>query len=149
MDKSKFYLNLTMCTEEERKSLPQIIKKANEYIYEMSEKMLNSGLLIDEDGDDSYILLSKSLENEWIAYLKSGCDDKTELTYPEFIKLFEGGESIKSDQTQLEKLEADKAELLEALEIFIEQNTPTFTSHDYEFPEHVMKAKSLIQKHKQ
>lgn len=47
------------------------------------------------------------------------------------------------------QLKADKEELLEALEIFIEQNTPTFTSHDYEFPEHVMKAKSLIQKHKQ
>lgn len=46
------------------------------------------------------------------------------------------------------QLKADKEELLEALEIFIEQNTPTFTSHDYEFPEHVMKAKSLIQKHK-
>ena len=46
------------------------------------------------------------------------------------------------------QLKADKAELLEMLEIFIEQNTPTFTSHDYEFPEYVMKAKSLIQKHK-
>ena len=42
-----------------------------------------------------------------------------------------------------------EGDILEALEIFIEQNTPTFTSHDYEFPEHVMKAKSLIQKHKQ
>ena len=50
---------------------------------------------------------------------------------------------------ECDKLQADKAELLEALEIFIEQNTPTFTSHDYEFPEYVMKAKSLIQKHKQ
>ena len=47
------------------------------------------------------------------------------------------------------QLKSDKEELLEALEIFIEQNTPTFTSHDYEFPEHVMKAKSLIQKYKQ
>lgn len=93
MDKSKIYINLTKCTEEERKSLPQILKKANEDIYEMSEKMLNSGLLIDEDGDDSYILLSKSLKNEWVAYLKSGCDNKTELTYIDFIKLFEGGES--------------------------------------------------------
>ena len=51
------------------------------------------------------------------------------------------------DPTSL--LQADKAELLEMLEIFIEQNTPTFTSHDYEFPEYVMKAKSIIQKHKQ
>ena len=50
---------------------------------------------------------------------------------------------------QIEKLEADKEELLEMLEIFIEQNTPTLTSHDYEFPEYVMKAKSIIQKHKQ
>ena len=66
-------------------------------------------------------------------------------------------ETIKSDNTQtlenalqqIENMEAEKKELLEALEIFIEQNTPTFTSHDYEFPEHVMKAKSLIQKHKQ
>ena len=47
------------------------------------------------------------------------------------------------------QLKTDKEELLEMLEIFIEQNTPTFTSHDYEFPEYVMKAKSLIQKHKQ
>ena len=47
------------------------------------------------------------------------------------------------------QLKADKEELLEVLKIFIEQNTLTFTSHDYEFPEHVMKAKSLIQKHKQ
>ena len=77
---------------------------------------------------------------------------KPESTMQPLLKLLEGGETVKSDNTQtlhnaleqIQKLEADKAELLEMLEIFIEQNTPTFTSHDYEFPEHVMKAKSII-----
>ena len=116
MDKSKFYLDLSKCTEEERKSLPQIIKKANEDIYEMSEKMLNSGLLIDEDGDDCYILLSKSLKKEWIAYLKSGCDDKTELTYPEFIKLFEGGETS-VENSEVERIRRSAIENLVLMEI--------------------------------
>ena len=68
-------------------------------------------------------------------------DDEGDFIYPKYWL-----EPIPDPTAQLQ---ADKSELLEALEIFIEQNTPTFTSHDYEFPEYVMKAKSLIQKHKQ
>lgn len=99
MEKEKIYIDLSKCSEGQRKSIPQILKKANEYIYEMTENMLNSGGLIDEDGDDDYILLSKSLKNGWIAYLKSGCGEKTELTYTEFIKLFEDGGVKKSVAT--------------------------------------------------
>ena len=72
--------------------------------------MLNSGGLIDKDGDDDFILLSK-LKNEWVGYLKSGCDEKTELTYPEFIKLFEGREG----ETELEVWKSVANELAQAL----------------------------------
>jgi len=54
-------------------------------------------------------------------------------------------EKIPDSETQLQK---DKEELLEMLKIFIKENTPISTSHEYEFPDYMVKAKSLIQKHK-
>ena len=92
--KENIYIDLSKLSEEEIKSLPNIIIESGEFIYEMTENMLNTGGLIDEDGDSSYILLAKSNKNEWIAYLESGCKDKTEITLSEFRQLFSKGEEV-------------------------------------------------------
>lgn len=79
MDKSKIYLDLSKCTEEERKSLTPILKKEGEHICYPIEKSDNN-------------LLSFSPHcNGWNSFRE--VYSKQELTYPEFIKLFEGGES--------------------------------------------------------
>ena len=92
--KENIYLDLSKLSGEEIKSLPNIIIESGEFIYEMTENMLNTGGLIDEDGDSSYILLAKSNKNEWIAYLESGCKDKTEISLSEFRQLFSKGEEV-------------------------------------------------------
>ena len=73
MDKSKFYLDLTMCTEEQQKHTKTLtgIKNDSERIY----------------------LSFSPIQNVWGYFDSIGIKNKTELTYPEFIKLFEGGES--------------------------------------------------------
>ena len=76
--KEKIYLDLSKCTEEERKSLTPILKKAGEHICYPIEKSDNN-------------LLSFSPHcNGWNPFRE--VYSKQELTYPEFIKLFEGGE---------------------------------------------------------
>lgn len=78
MDKSKIYIDLSKCTEEERKSLTPILKKAGEHICYPIEKSDNN-------------LLSFSPHcNGWNPFRE--VYSKQELTYPEFIKLFEGGD---------------------------------------------------------
>lgn len=78
MDKSKFYLDLSKCTEEEQ-----------EHIFSLLPEPIN-----EEDYmifDSFYNLHSHN--ERWYCGSSWVSIDKTELTYPEFIKLFEGGES--------------------------------------------------------
>lgn len=100
-DLTKYFIDLSKLSEEQRKSLPRILREAGELICDMTENMLNSGGLIDEDGDGDFVLLAKS-ENKWTGYLKSGCIGRTEVTYPEFIKLFEGGEEENNGWIKIE-----------------------------------------------
>lgn len=86
MDKTKFYLDLSKCTEEEIKSLPQILEKAGETL----------GGLTDLEGDDlSYWtnFHKPDYATYWTCGTSTSTPEKTELAYPEFIKLFEGGEN--------------------------------------------------------
>ena len=73
MDKSKIYLDLSKCTEEQQKHTKTLtgIKNDSERIY----------------------LSFSPIQNVWGYFDSIGIKNKTELTYPEFIKLFEGGES--------------------------------------------------------
>lgn len=88
--------------------------------------------------------------NQWVFDKNSSKWSNNDNTAGDnFNSFVKGAEWFRSNQsTVIQNLEAEKAELLEALEIFVKENTPILTSHAYEFPEHMMKAKSLIQKHK-
>mgnify|MGYP003591963879 CR=1 FL=1 len=85
MDKSKIYLDLSKCTEDERKSLPQIIKNGGDEVpFQMVGDFYNK--------DFPYLCFLTHL-NYPIWDCCRNAFDLTELTYPEFIKLFECGES--------------------------------------------------------
>ena len=83
MDKSKFYIDLSKCTEGERKRVFSLLPPEphrDAYNIFRNYKYLQ------------FIPKSKFQEKEkWM--VDKQAFGKTELTYPEFIKLFEGGES--------------------------------------------------------
>ena len=87
MDKSKIYLDLSKLSEEQRKSLPHILEKAGQEIYFLAKPILLSGKL---DTYHPYLCLSLPSSNVWV--FSHNKPDRTKLTYPEFIKLFEVGE---------------------------------------------------------
>ena len=81
MDKTKFYLDLSKCTEEEQKNIFSLLP----------EPILSDDY--DIRGKYKYLLITDDYDNhcnKW--YVDFRYYEKTELTYPEFIKLFEGGE---------------------------------------------------------
>ena len=86
MDKSKIYLDLSKCTEEEQKHVFTLLP----------DPILSDDY--DIRGKYKYLLITDDYDNYCNKWYVDFCyDDKTELTYPEFIKLFEGGEGEKSN----------------------------------------------------
>ena len=85
MDKSKIYLDLSKCTEEKQKHIISLLPEPRNWkVYAMF---------------DNKVFLNYNVD-EWIVGSKFYIADKQELTYPEFIKLFEN-DSL-SLQTKLE-----------------------------------------------
>ena len=84
----EIYIDLSKLSEEQIKSLPRILENAGECIGFHTSIRLNSGKL-----KDDFVLYFNSFFKKWFLWnhiFKN--NTKTELTYPEFIKLFEGGE---------------------------------------------------------
>ena len=78
MDKTKIFINLSECTEEERNHIFSLLPddELRTYLrYNKFQPYLNFDFL------------------QWFICSHEVISRKTELTYPEFIKLFEGGES--------------------------------------------------------
>ena len=86
MDKTKFYLNLSKCTEEEIKETHKKIKNSDQDIHTQTERDLINGIVT-----HCYWFLFFD-GNAWNQN-ETPLSGKTEITYPEFIKLFEGGKS--------------------------------------------------------
>lgn len=85
MDKSKYFLDLSKCTEEEQiKAIAFLPEPINEDDYDITH--IHLYLLYDDE------------DCMWWVSTKYFLADKTELTYPEFIKLFEGGEGEKTNE---------------------------------------------------
>ena len=81
MDKSKIYLDLSKCTEEEQKHVFTLLP----------DPILSDDY--DIRGKYKYLLITDDYDNYCNKWYVDFCyDDRTELTYPEFIKLFEGRE---------------------------------------------------------
>ena len=138
MNKEKCFIDLSKLSKKQIKSLPQIFENAGHTILSETLSDLISGKITD---GFKFLFYSPSGWNQ-NDYPLNG---RTELNYPEFIKLFEGetcpkcrtkdfknchsircpmrNETIKSDNNetlandlqQIEELEADKAELLDVL----------------------------------
>ena len=89
---------------------------------------------INDKNHDEILLIGKSANFIFNPNTRNG---------EELSDFLAGCEETSDNSHQIEKLEAEKKEILEALEILIK------TSFKYEFPDNIQKAISLIQKHKQ
>lgn len=85
-DLTKIYLDLSKCTEEEQKNIYTIL--GDTLKFESPSIGFNFPIMHYHKGMwiRTNFFQDKAKEDNFLA-------DKTELTYPEFIKLFEGGES--------------------------------------------------------
>ena len=82
MKKEEVFIDLRKCSEEELKSLLQILEKAGQEIYFLAKPTLLSGKL---DMYYPYLVFSRPSSNVWV--FSHNKHDRTELTYPDFIKL--------------------------------------------------------------
>ena len=85
-DLSKVFIDLSKLSEEQIKSLSQVFENAGDKVLPETISDLISGKITD---GFKFLFYSPSGWNQ-NDYPLNG---RTELTYPEFIKLFEGGES--------------------------------------------------------
>lgn len=98
MDKSKIYLDLSKCTEEEIKEVITKIFSSDFPVATLTRHILEN-MMVHKFNGTPYLLI-----NEFDHWKLNKTDmDKTELTYPEFIKLFEGGEGEKPIDLNISK----------------------------------------------
>lgn len=83
MEKENIYIDLSKCSEEQRKEIARTINKHGHSITSKANYEIINGYY-----DELFPLLT--YHEYW--YCSRYASGKTELTYPEFIKLFEGGE---------------------------------------------------------
>ena len=101
-DLTKIYIDLSKCTEEERKHIRTKIFNSEFPIATITRYILEN-MMEYRIKENPYLLI-----NEFVHWkLNESIRDKTELTYPEFIKLFEGGED--TDTEKCEKCEGRTA----------------------------------------
>lgn len=91
-DKTKIYIDLSKCSEEQRKEIRLIIVRSGDrylsYVNGYTDDLVRTKLHYHES-------------KYWTVAASNYNLNKTELLYPDFIKLFEGGEdTIRTDNTQ-------------------------------------------------
>lgn len=90
MDKSKIYIDLSKCTEEEQKHVFTLLPDRQEHLQYRIDQY-NTFLYLDNE------------TGLWWVNSDTIPKNKTELTYPEFIKLFEGGDNDPTAQLKKDK----------------------------------------------
>lgn len=93
-DKTKIYIDLSKCTEEERK-----------HIFSLLPECCGNGQYVYNDRFAKHLRYN-SYHQSWVTGLYSNDKRLKELTYPEFIKLFEGAEDDNNGWIKIES-EAD------------------------------------------
>lgn len=83
-DLTKYFIDLSKCTEEQRKHIFSLIGGK-------PDKNMSSYM----GGNECLIFFDK-----WERHNRNNFYNRTELTYPEFIKLFDGGEDYPGSQYQ-------------------------------------------------
>ena len=91
--KENIFINLSKLSEEQIKALPQMFENSGDRVLPETLSDLISGKITD---GFKFLFYSPSGWNQ-NDYVLNG---RTELTYPEFIKLFEGGEDYPGKQYQ-------------------------------------------------
>lgn len=89
MNKEKYFIDLSKLSEEQQKHIFSLLP----------EPILSDDY--DIRGKYKYLLITDDYDNycdKW--YVDFRYDDRTEITYPEFIKLFEGGEETEVLQVE-------------------------------------------------
>lgn len=109
MDKSKIYLDLSKCIGEELKNIYTIL--GDTLKFESPSIVFNFPIMHYHEGMwiRTNFFQDKAKEDNFLA-------DKTELTYPEFIKLFEGGETS-AENSEVERIRRSAIENLVLMEI--------------------------------
>lgn len=132
-DLTKYFIDLSKLSEEQ-------IKEVGKVLYVNNEKQFPAHINSMANGKytHGYDFLCKNKEGYWdffgLPY------SETELTYHEFILLFEDGE-VEILPDLITQLQADKEEMLEMLERIVKENTSWYDTN--------AEIESLIQKHKQ
>ena len=93
MNKEKYFIDLSKLSKEQIKALPKKFEKAGHKILSETLSDLISGKITD---GFKFLFYSPSGWNQ-NDYPLNG---RTEITYPEFIKLFEGGEEEKENEVE-------------------------------------------------
>ena len=75
MRKEEVFIDLSQCSEDEKKHIFSLLPKS---IFDEQYVITENHFKLHISGDDWWVL--------------NDCEDKTQITYPDFIKLFEGGE---------------------------------------------------------
>lgn len=98
LKKEEIYLNLAECSEEEQREAIAMLPEAEYHgDYDVAIEFC-------------YLIFDADLQKYWVTR-KKWLDDKTEVNFQEFIKLFEGGEG----ETELEAWKSVANELVQAL----------------------------------
>lgn len=106
-DFTKIYLDLSKLSREELMTLPQILKKAGETLL----------YPIDFNDVKYWSTFHKpNYANYWTLGTPRSTPEKNELTYPEFIQLFEGGETS-AENSEVERIRRSAIENLVLMEI--------------------------------
>lgn len=95
MNKEKYFIDLSKLSEEQIKALPQVFENSGDKVLPETLSDLISGKITD---GFKFLFYSPSGWNQNDYPLKG----RTELTYPKFIKLFEGGEGEKDGWIKIE-----------------------------------------------
>lgn len=90
MNKEKYFIDLSKCSEREIKELALVMMRTKK-LHEKAFNYMSKGKTFDH-----FICLAQTDSKEWTLWNINALFNKTELTYPEFIKLFEGGEGEKT-----------------------------------------------------
>lgn len=104
MKKENIYLDLSKCTEDQIKALPTILENAGEY---MTSGFRN----LNYYATTTYCYI-QLVEAYWSIWDLLNVMGKQELTYPEFIELFDGGEGDNNGWIEMEKTQPEIGSLI-------------------------------------
>ena len=90
-DLTKIYIDLSKLSEEQIKGLAFVMQRTKK-LHDKAFDFMSKG-----ETFDRFICLAQTDSKEWTLWNLTAVFDKTEISYPEFIKLFEGGEEVRTE----------------------------------------------------